>query len=54
MHDAIATKTKALQYDYRETLAASQRVNWRIEDIIGGDKRKENGLKKLRPFFVNQ
>jgi hypothetical protein len=25
MHDAIATKTKALQYDYRETLAASQR-----------------------------
>jgi hypothetical protein len=54
MHDAIATKTKALQYDYRETLAASQRVNWRIEDMTGSDKRKENGLKKLRPFFANQ
>jgi len=27
------------QYDYRETLAASQKVNWRIEDIIGGDKK---------------
>jgi hypothetical protein len=38
MHDAIATKTKALQYDYRETLAASQRVNWRIRTAnrIGG------------------
>ena len=26
-------------YDYRDTLAASQKVNWRIEDIIGGDKK---------------
>lgn len=26
-------------YDYRETIAASQKVNWRIEDIIGGDKK---------------
>src|SRR3954470_21553412 len=26
-------------YGYRETLAASQKVNWRIEDIIGGDKK---------------
>ncbi len=26
------------QYDYRETIVASQKVNWRIEDIIGGDK----------------
>lgn len=25
-------------YDYRETLAASQKINWKIEDIIGGDK----------------
>jgi hypothetical protein len=47
MHDAIATKTKALQYDYRETLAASQRVNWRIEDIIGGDKQ----LDFNKPFM---
>jgi hypothetical protein len=27
------------QYDYRETIVASAKVNWRIEDIIGGDKR---------------
>ena len=26
-------------YDYRDTYAASQKVNWRIEDIIGGDKK---------------
>ena len=27
------------QYDYRDTIVASQKVNWRIEDIIGGDKK---------------
>lgn len=27
------------RYSYQETLAASQKANWRIEDIIGGDKR---------------
>src|SRR5215213_3902025 len=26
-------------YDYRETIAASEKVNWRLEDIIGGDKK---------------
>jgi len=26
-------------YDYQDTLAASQKVNWLIEDIIGGDKK---------------
>lgn len=26
-------------YDYRDTIVASQKVNWRIEDIIGGDKK---------------
>jgi hypothetical protein len=26
-------------YTYEATLAASQRVSWRIEDVIGGDKR---------------
>jgi len=26
-------------YDYRNTLLASEKVNWRIEDIIGGDKK---------------
>jgi hypothetical protein len=24
-------------YNYQETLAASVKANWRIEDIIGGD-----------------
>src|SRR5918993_5936773 len=32
-------KAKANGYSYRAALAASQKVNWRIEDIIGGDKR---------------
>ena len=26
-------------YSYQESLAASERVSWRIEDLIGGDKR---------------
>jgi hypothetical protein len=27
------------QYTYQETLATSEKINWRIEDIIGGDKQ---------------
>ena len=34
-------------YTYRDTLAASQRVNWRVEDIIGPDKP----LDFSRPFL---
>ncbi|MEP7273413.1 MAG: hypothetical protein ABI882_18075, partial [Acidobacteriota bacterium] len=34
-------------YTYGAALAASQRVNWRIEDIIGGDKR----LDFTKPFM---
>ena len=34
-------------YNYQETLAASAKVNWRIEDIIGGDKR----LDFTKPFI---
>lgn len=47
--EAINTEvvTAPLGYGYRETLAASQRVNWRIEDIIGGDKK----LDFTRPFM---
>jgi hypothetical protein len=26
-------------YNYQETVAAAQRVNWKIEDIIGGERR---------------
>jgi hypothetical protein len=34
-------------YSYQATLAASLKVNWRIEDIIGGDKR----LDFSKPFM---
>jgi hypothetical protein len=34
-------------YTYQAALAASQKVNWRIEDIIGGDKR----LDFTKPFM---
>lgn len=34
-------------YNYRETLAASVKANWRVEDIIGGDKR----LDFTKPFM---
>src|SRR5262249_17475933 len=27
------------QYNYADTLATSQKVNWKIDDIIGGDKK---------------
>lgn len=47
--EAITTKsTSAIhQYNYQDTLVASQRVNWRIEDIIGGDKQ----LDLSKPFM---
>ncbi len=37
----------SLEYDYRDTIVASQKVNWRIEDIIGGDKK----LDFSKPFM---
>ena len=45
-----AAKTKMTNdhgYSYQAELAASQKVNWRIEDIIGGDKR----LDFSKPFM---
>jgi hypothetical protein len=39
--------TGALPFSFRETLVASQRINWRIEDIIGGDRQ----LDFTRPFL---
>jgi hypothetical protein len=32
-------KINVRDYSYQEALAASDKINWRIEDIIGGDKR---------------
>ena len=39
--EALISKsaTTAATYNYQDTLDTSQRVNWRIEDIIGGDKK---------------
>jgi len=34
-------------YNYQDTLAASVKANWRVEDIIGGDKR----LDFTKPFM---
>jgi hypothetical protein len=34
-------------YTYQDILATSERVHWRIEDIIGGDKRMDFG----KPFL---
>jgi hypothetical protein len=45
MLETLAASTQS--YSFRETLAASQKVNWRIEDIIGGDKR----LDFTKPFM---
>jgi hypothetical protein len=39
--------TKSQGYSYEAALAASQKVNWRVEDIIGGDKR----LDFSKPFM---
>jgi hypothetical protein len=35
------------EYTYEAALAASERINWRVEDIIGGDKRLDFG----KPFL---
>jgi hypothetical protein len=41
------SNTTKPRYSYQETLAASQKANWRVEDIIGGDKR----LSFTRPLM---
>src|SRR6185436_17911707 len=43
MEETMITTT----YNYQETLAASVKANWRVEDIIGGEKR----LDFTRPFM---
>jgi hypothetical protein len=35
------------QYNYQEALAASQKINWRVDDLIGSDKR----LDFTKPFI---
>jgi hypothetical protein len=41
------TKHKYHRFTYRDALAASERINWRVEDVIGGDER----LDFSRPFL---
>lgn len=41
------TRPKNHNYNYQDTLAASERIIWRVEDIIGGDKR----LDFTKPFM---
>jgi hypothetical protein len=43
----IMRKKNNGSYSYQATLTTSQQVNWRIEDIIGGDKR----LDFSKPFI---
>ncbi|HKQ64528.1 MAG TPA: hypothetical protein VJZ73_05955 [Methylomirabilota bacterium] len=38
---------KSQGYTYQSTLAASERIHWRVEDLIGGDKR----LDFSKPFM---
>ena len=48
MSTAIETvMTRNQGFSYQAALAASQKVNWQVEDIIGGDKR----LDFSKPFM---
>jgi len=50
MLDTVVTNSRgkgSAQYNYADTLATSQKVNWKIEDIIGGDKT----LDFSKPFM---
>ena len=35
-------------YDYRDTLLASEKVNWNVDDIIGGDKKLDFSKRFVR------
>jgi hypothetical protein len=45
------TKTKAHGYSYQAALAAAQKVNWRIEDIIGGGQRLISRSRLCRSYW---
>ena len=49
MHQMIEENRLSSNHHYRfeDTLKASQKINWRIEDIIGGDKKLDFG----KPFL---
>src|SRR5690349_14913143 len=37
--NAVSIDAEVISSGFRDSIAAAQKVNWRIEDIIGGDKR---------------
>ena len=41
------------RYTYESTLAASEVIHWRVEDIIGGEKRLDFG-KPFMPELLAQ
>jgi hypothetical protein len=43
----ITPEAHIMTYSYQETLQTSEKSNWRVEDLIGGDKR----LDFTRPFL---
>src|SRR5215510_3309594 len=45
------TRTKP-RYSYQETLFASQKANWRLEDIIGGNKRLDFTRPQMPESFA--
>jgi hypothetical protein len=50
MLDTVVTNSRSeesAQYNYADTLATSLKVNWKIDDIIGGDKK----LDFSKPFM---
>ena len=46
-HLTLEAHTMTSAYSYQETLQLSEKSNWRVEDLIGGDKR----LDFTRPFL---
>jgi para-aminobenzoate N-oxygenase AurF len=47
MATALQSRPGKHPFTYRETLAASEKIAWRVEDVIGGDKR----LDFSKPFM---
>src|SRR5215208_6054286 len=40
------------EYDYRDTIVAAERVNWRLEDIIGGEKKLDFSKRFMPESFA--
>src|SRR6266542_3555673 len=46
-NELMTTKPTYHKYTYRQALAASEKIDWRVEDIIGGDRH----LDFNKPFM---